>query len=108
RSEEKEAAGAAADAPKKVRLLACPARGAADEVALEMLRRLLDPARWQVEVGGGESLAGEFVSMAEEEHPAVICVGALPPGGVAHTRYLCKRLRARFPGVKIVVGRWGL
>ena len=26
---------------------------------------------------------------------------------MAPTRYLCKRLRVRFPGLKIVVGRWG-
>jgi hypothetical protein len=26
---------------------------------------------------------------------------------MAHTRYLCKRLRASFPALKIVVGRWG-
>jgi len=32
----------------------------------------------------------------------------LPPGGLAHTRYLCKRLRARLPQARIVVGRWGL
>ena len=25
-----------------------------------------------------------------------------------HARYLCKRLRARFPKIKIIVGRWGL
>ena len=30
------------------------------------------------------------------------------PGGVSQTRYLCKRLRARSPKLKIVVGRWGL
>jgi len=27
---------------------------------------------------------------------------------LGHTRYLCKRLRAQFPNVKIMVGRWGL
>jgi hypothetical protein len=32
----------------------------------------------------------------------------LPPGGLARTRYLCKRLRARLPNAKIVVGLWGL
>ena len=31
---------------------------------------------------------------------------ATPPGGLAHTRYLCKRLRARFPDLKIHVCRW--
>jgi hypothetical protein len=39
----------------------------------------------------------------------VVCVGALPSGPRgSHTRYLCKRLRARFPDLRIVVGRWGL
>ncbi|HET6756378.1 MAG TPA: hypothetical protein VFH21_02020, partial [Burkholderiales bacterium] len=33
---------------------------------------------------------------------------APPPRGQAHTRLLCLRLRARFPDLKIVVGRWGL
>jgi hypothetical protein len=35
-------------------------------------------------------------------------VTALQRRGLAHTRYLCKRLRARFPAIKILVGRWGL
>jgi len=48
------------------------------------------------------------VLAAAENGLAMICIGSLPPGGLAHSRYLCKRLRARFPGVKIVVGRWGL
>ena len=34
-------------------------------------------------------------------------IGALPPGGLAHTRYLVARVRSRFPDVKIIVGRWG-
>ena len=28
-------------------------------------------------------------------------------GGLAQTCYLCKRLRARFPNLKIAIGRWG-
>jgi hypothetical protein len=37
----------------------------------------------------------------------MICIAAVSPGGLAQTRYLCKRLRARFPNLKIAVGRWG-
>lgn len=95
-------------AEPRVRLLACPARDEADELPLEMLRQLLDPARWEVEVVGVATLSGELLSMVAEKELAVLCIGSLPPGGLAHTRYLCKRLRARFPKVKIVVGRWGL
>jgi hypothetical protein len=36
----------------------------------------------------------------------VVVVSALPPAAVAHARYLCKRLHARFPEVNTVVGLW--
>jgi len=95
-------------APARVRILGCPGHDEADRLALEMLSHLLDPAVWEVEVLSLELLSAELVALAGEKAPAVICIGALPPGGLAHTRYLCKRLRARLPEAKIVVGRWGL
>lgn len=95
-------------APRRVQVLACPGHGEADALALEMFRQLLDPARWEVEVASVDMLSAEAVAQAGEKQPAVVCIGALPPGGLAHTRYLCKRLRARLPSAKIVVGRWGL
>jgi predicted PurR-regulated permease PerM len=104
--DEREAAGAA-EGPK-VSVLACPARDEEDRLGLEMLQQLLDPTRWDVEIAGLETLTSELLVQAAEKKPAVICIAALPPGGLAHTRYLCKRLRQRLPEVKIVVGRWGL
>ncbi|MGO8750526.1 MAG: AI-2E family transporter [Thermoguttaceae bacterium] len=95
-------------APIPLRVLACPARDQADGLALEMLRQLLDPAKWAVEIAAVETLTADLVAQVAEQAPALVCIGALPPGGLAHTRYLCKKLRARFPEVKIVVGRWGL
>jgi predicted PurR-regulated permease PerM len=97
-----------APARRKVRILGCPGHDEADALALEMLRQLLDPARWEVEVLSIEMLSAELVALAGDKEPAVVCIGALPPGGLAHTRYLCKRLRARLPEARIVVGRWGL
>jgi len=45
----------------------------------------------------------------ERTRPAAVCLGALPASGLAaRTRYLSKRLRARFPDLRIIVGRWGL
>ena len=107
-----EDSAAAAGAPvadrEKVRLVGCPARDEADRLALEMLRQLLDPAKWEVEILSERMLAAEQVSQAAERRPAVLCIAALRPGGLAHTRYLCKRLHARIPGVRVVVGRWGV
>jgi hypothetical protein len=97
-----------APAPIPLRVLACPARDQADRLALEMLRQLLDPAKWVVEIAAVETMTADLVAQVGEQAPALVCIGALPPGGLAHTRYLCKKLRARFPAVKIIVGRWGL
>jgi len=93
---------------QKVRVLGCPGHDEADHLALEMFRQLLDPARWDVELLSIELLSAEMVALAGEKKPAVVCIGAIPPGGLAHTRHLCRRLRTQLPDAKIVVGRWGL
>ncbi len=98
----------AAPVPRRVRVLGCPAHDEADQLALEMLRQVLDTTNWDMEVLSTEMLSAEMVALVGESAPAVVCIGAMPPGGLAHTRYLCKRLRARLPEAKIIVGRWGL
>jgi hypothetical protein len=65
-----------------------------------MLKQLLDP-RWQVEIAGVETLAAELLTMVEAKMPAIVCIGSLPPGGLAHTRYLCKRLSTGFPDLRV-------
>jgi hypothetical protein len=94
-------------APTKIRITGCPVRDEADEVSLLMLRQLLDPDRYELEILADELLAAEIVEQIAAKNPALICFASLPPGGLAQTRYLCKRLRARFPDTKLVVGRWG-
>ena len=92
----------------KVPILGCPAQDEADELALLMFRQLLDSTRYEIEIISDTMLTAEVVARIAEKSPAMICIAALPPGGVAQTRYLCKRLRARFPDLKIAVGRWGI
>ena len=53
-----------------------------------------------------QSLAGEMLAQVADEAPSVVCVSALPPLAATHARYLCKRLRPKFPQLKIVVGLW--
>jgi predicted PurR-regulated permease PerM len=92
----------------RVRILVCPARDEADAVALEMVRHLLDPARYRVEVSGPGMLTAEVVAWVDLHRPAILCIGAVAPGGLSQARHLCKRLRSQCPELKIVVGRWGL
>jgi hypothetical protein len=73
-----------------------------------MFRRLLDSTRYEVEVMSDAVLTSEVVALVGEKSPAMIFIATVSPGGLAQTRYLCKRLRARFPSLKIAVGRWGM
>lgn len=93
--------------PPTIRIVACPARDEADEVALLMMQQLLDPRRYELEVVSAAMLTAEVLSLMEQQRASLICIAALPPGASAPTRYLCKRLRTRSPECKIVVGRWG-
>jgi AI-2E family transporter/B12 binding domain len=98
---------AGAVTPPKIRILGCPAHDEIDELALLMFRQLLDPTRYELKIASAEMLTAEVVSLVEQQGMGLICIAALPPVATAPIRYLCKRLRARFPELKIVIGRWG-
>jgi predicted PurR-regulated permease PerM/CheY-like chemotaxis protein len=89
-----------------LRVFGCPARDEADEVVLLMFRSLCEVARVEVRVASAAMLSSEVVSVVGEQPPDVVLVAGLPPGGLSQTRYLCKRLRAGFADLPIVVGRW--
>ena len=94
---------------RKVHMLASPVLDEADELGLMMLGHLVDPTCWTIELTSPQLLASEVIALVERAQPAVVCLGALPASGLAaRTRYLCKRLRARCPELRIIVGRWGL
>lgn len=88
-------------------VLACAADDEGDAIALAMLRQLVSPAECEIELASAHALSGEIVSLAAEKKPSVVLIAALPPEDLAQTRHLCKRLRARLPDIKILVGRWG-
>jgi predicted PurR-regulated permease PerM len=101
--------GGAPEGPPRppLQILGCAARDAADATALEMLALQLDPQDFRLEQVTSDMLVSEVLEEVERRQPSVICVVSLPRGGMSHTRHLCKRLRQRFPKLKIVVGRWG-
>ncbi len=91
----------------KVLIVGCPVRDEANELALLMFWQLLDPARYELALLAHQTLTSEVIEQIAEKSPALVCIASLPPGGLAQTRYLCKRLRKRLPNLKIIVGRWG-
>jgi len=72
-----------------------------------MLEHLLRPHGITLEIDSAHTLPGEVLSIVAARNSTIVCVASIRPSDLAHTRYLCKRLRARFPHLKIVVGRWG-
>jgi len=91
----------------KAVLMGCPAHDEADELMLRMLAAPLAEHGHAVEVLSSDMLTSEVLERVGTMCPRVVCIGALAPGGLAPARYLCKRMRAQCPGVKIIVARWG-
>ncbi|MGH7322501.1 MAG: AI-2E family transporter [Candidatus Rokuibacteriota bacterium] len=89
-------------------IIGCSAQDEADELAMLMLRQLLEATHVEIQVLSAEMLAAEAVAEVEVQRAKVVCIAAVPPGGLTQSRYLCKRLRQRFPDLRILVGRWGL
>ena len=112
KEDELELALAEVDAPapvevKRVKLLICPAADVSDSVALTMLQQSLGSVFWDIEQTAVETLTSELVARIAIDPPAILFIAALPPRGLAHARYLCKRLRDSSSQLQIVVGRWG-
>ncbi|MGH7927304.1 MAG: hypothetical protein ACREQV_05880, partial [Candidatus Binatia bacterium] len=105
---DKSPAGGIEGDARKIPIVICPAQGGGAEIALLMLRQLLNPARYEFAIISAGTLASEIAAIVAEKNPPLVCIAALSPGGLAQVRYLCKRLRAVSSDIKIVIGRWGL
>jgi predicted PurR-regulated permease PerM/methylmalonyl-CoA mutase cobalamin-binding subunit len=90
-----------------VTILGCPARDEVDELALTMFAHLLRAHGRSVELVSSQALTAEILERVGQTSPGVVIIASVPPGGLAQTRYLCKRIRSQCPPIKIVVGRWG-
>lgn len=101
------ARGAGTGATPPPLALGWPAHDDIDGIALGMVRQGLDAGQVELRTRPGV-LVAEVVADVDAERPAVVCIASVAPGGLSHARHLCKRLRARFPDLTIVVGRYGL
>ena len=93
---------------ERIEVLGIPSRDELDEVAASMLGKLVDAGRVEWSVSRSSVMASDVVSTVKEQSIRVLVVVAVPPGGTAHVRYLCKRLRAADPLLPILVVRPGL
>jgi len=89
------------------RVCCLPARADRDELAGSMLAHLLQQQgceAWATqEARGVDALLG----LLEKAPADVVCISVVAPTTVIHARYLCLKVHARCPHLKIVVGLWG-
>jgi len=83
------------------------ASGTSDALTLRMLEQLLAPSKCTLVTIEGAGSPMHLADRVAEVSPAMVILSHLPPEALAQARYQVRRLRARFAGLPIVVGRWG-
>ena len=92
--------------PQSGSMVVCiPARDEADEIVGLMAMQLLRRAGHNANALPIASVS-TMLEKAEQLHPDVICISALPPFAAAQAKSLCKQLRRRCRDTKIFLGLW--
>ncbi len=89
-----------------LRVLILPVKNAADELAGEMLSHLLTLGGVGSKVLSYKVLANEAVDTFAACEADIVCLSLVRPFAVMQARYLAKRMRTRYPQLKIVIGLW--
>jgi predicted PurR-regulated permease PerM len=88
-------------------ILCIAGRGALDEVSAAMLAQLLSKHGLGAEVADAHHATRGPGSTFDASSFAMVCVASLGiNGSSSHLRYLLRRVRARFPGLPLLVGIW--
>jgi predicted PurR-regulated permease PerM len=96
-------AGWQADKP----VLCIAGRGALDEASAAMMAQLLTKHGLGAEIAESNQVTRGSAGNLDASSFAMVCVAYLEVNGSpSHLRYLLRRLRARFPGVPLLVGVW--
>jgi predicted PurR-regulated permease PerM/methylmalonyl-CoA mutase cobalamin-binding subunit len=88
------------------RVLCVPAGGYGDELAGEMLVRLLRRHGFNVQNVPARLKREEFIAKAVEFDPESVCISVVPPSRVSLARNVNDALRSRLVSVKTLVGIW--
>jgi predicted PurR-regulated permease PerM len=89
------------------RVACLPARAERDELAGSMLAQLLQQQGSDAWCAPGKLAADELLGLLDKVDADVVCISVVEPSTVIHARYLCLKVRAQFPHIKIVIGLWG-
>lgn len=92
--------------PEQAAVLCLPARDEADEITAMMLTQVLERRGIAAQAVNAHLTTLEAMEAVAHEKARIVCVSTLPPLAILHARYMCSRLRGRFPALKLVAGLW--
>jgi predicted PurR-regulated permease PerM len=93
------------EARAQARVICVSAQDEGDEIAASMLSRLIERMGLVSHcISSGSSQ--ETIAALVDADPTLICISALPPFAVEHTRVLYQKIRSRLPDVAVVVCLW--
>jgi hypothetical protein len=96
----------AVDASMQPRIVGIAARTEIEELAVAAVFEGLRSDDCRCDVISTDLLTSERIEKIVADEPLAVCISTFPPGDVAATRQLCKRLRMKLPNAKIYIGRW--
>lgn len=90
-------------------VLAIPAKNdIPDELMVDMLENIIDSDRIDLVSLPAGVMVSDILKNIEEKSPKLLVILPIPPGGMTHIRYICKKVKAHFPKLRIIVGRLGI
>jgi predicted PurR-regulated permease PerM len=93
---------------RPLQVYSLPARADRDELAGAMLIQLLQKEGLVAQSAPANLPVGELLDVVAKFDPRAVCISVVSPSTVIQARYLCLKLKSRLPGLKIIVGLWGL
>ena len=89
----------------RAKIICVPARDEADEVVAMVLSQLLRHAGYDA-IHIPLSTPGEATERVKLHHADIVCISALPPFVISHSRSLCRALKSYSSKLPIVIGMW--
>jgi len=89
------------------RVMCLPSNDEADEIVAAMLAQLLEGQGIPAIAFPVGDTSFETLTLLAPNAPDVICISALPPFALAHTRTVARRMKLKFPACKLVIAVWG-
>jgi len=89
------------------RVFCLPSHDEADEIVASMLAQLMEGQGIPAIAFPVGDTSLETLTLLAPHGSDVICISAVPPFALAHTRTISRRMKSKFPACRLVVAIWG-